>query len=93
MPRLSAPALGGLGSGSVHSGAVDAGIGEAGDVSDHIGAYTAYGNNDTAEFTGVDAPEAQEPGAEPYKVYRFNAKRWDQASGSYDMGSATTTPG
>jgi RHS repeat-associated protein len=55
--------------------------------------YTAYGQNDTDEFTGVDAPEAQQPGAEPYNVYRCNAKRWDQAAGSYDMGFRDYNPG
>ena len=40
--------------------------------------YTAYGK-DAARFTGVDKPTVQ-PDAEPYDVYRYNAKRWDPAS-------------
>jgi hypothetical protein len=41
---------------------------ETGDTTATYG-YTAFGRNDTAEFTGVDKPEAQEPGEEPYNVY------------------------
>jgi RHS repeat-associated protein len=55
--------------------------------------YTAYGNNDEAEFTGVDAPDAGTPGDEPYNVYRYNAKRWDPATGTYDMGFRDYNPG
>jgi RHS repeat-associated protein len=55
--------------------------------------YTAYGTNDEAEFTGIDAPDPQNPDAEPYNVYRYNAKRWDPASGSYDMGFRDYSPG
>jgi RHS repeat-associated protein len=54
--------------------------------------YTAYGKNDDDRFTGVDKPEAQNPGKEPYNVYRFNAKRWDQSSESYDMGFRDYSP-
>jgi RHS repeat-associated protein len=55
--------------------------------------YTAYGSNDTAEFTGVDAPDAGTPGDEPYNVYRYSAKRFDTASGTYDMGFRNYDPG
>ncbi|WP_353353179.1 RHS repeat-associated core domain-containing protein [Intrasporangium sp. DVR] len=55
--------------------------------------YTAYGSDDTARFTGVDKPSVAEPGAEAYNVYRFNAKRWDAASGEYDMGFRDYNPG
>ncbi|MEU2742065.1 DNRLRE domain-containing protein [Streptomyces sp. NPDC007095] len=55
--------------------------------------YTAYGNNDTTEFTGIDKPDAQDPTKEPYNAYRFNAKRWDQTSGTYDMGFRNYDPG
>jgi RHS repeat-associated protein len=55
--------------------------------------YTAYGTNDTTEFTGIDKPDAQDPTKEPYNAYRFNAKRWDQTSGTYDMGFRTYDPG
>jgi RHS repeat-associated protein len=55
--------------------------------------YTAYGKDDESRFTGVDKPDAQQPGKEPYNVYRFNAKRWDRSSGSYDMGFRDYSPG
>ncbi|NEE04811.1 RHS repeat-associated core domain-containing protein, partial [Phytoactinopolyspora halotolerans] len=55
--------------------------------------YTAYGNNDEDEFTGVDAPDPGDPTAEAYNVYRYNAKRWDSASGTYDMGFRNYDPG
>ncbi|CAG6394691.1 RHS repeat-associated core domain-containing protein [Actinacidiphila cocklensis] len=55
--------------------------------------YTAYGNNDTSEFTGIDKPSVSDPTQEPYNAYRFNAKRWDQTSGTYDMGFRTYDPG
>ncbi|GAB2884979.1 hypothetical protein GCM10027074_61920 [Streptomyces deserti] len=56
--------------------------------------YTAYGKNDTAQFTGADKPGAggEEP-ADPYNSYRFNAKRYDTTSGTYDMGFRTYDPG
>ncbi|MER6591124.1 DNRLRE domain-containing protein [Micromonospora purpureochromogenes] len=55
--------------------------------------YTAYGKNDEAQFTGIDKPEAADPTKEPYNAYRFNAKRWDQNSESYDMGFRDYSPG
>ena len=48
--------------------------------------YTAYGDNDTFEFTGVDKPDAADPTRQPYNAYRFDAKPWSQSSGTYDMG-------
>ncbi|MGH3389242.1 MAG: polymorphic toxin-type HINT domain-containing protein, partial [Actinomadura sp.] len=48
--------------------------------------YTAYGSNDESKFTGVDKPDPQNPDQEPYNAYRFNAHRFDHASGTYDMG-------
>ncbi|TCM48848.1 RHS repeat-associated core domain-containing protein [Kribbella sp. VKM Ac-2568] len=65
---------------------------DAGDTRSTYG-YTAYGKNDDDRFTGVDKPEAQNPGKDPYNVYRFNAKRWDQSSESYDMGFRDYSPG
>jgi RHS repeat-associated protein len=65
---------------------------QAGDAVSTYG-YTAYGTNDEAEFTGIDAPDPGTPGAEPYNVYRYNAKRWDPASGTYDMGFRDYNPG
>ncbi|MFJ9575462.1 DNRLRE domain-containing protein [Streptomyces sp. NPDC101191] len=55
--------------------------------------YTAYGNNDATEFTGIDKPEAGQPDKEEYNPYRFNAKRWDAQSGTYDMGFRNYNPG
>jgi RHS repeat-associated protein len=55
--------------------------------------YTAYGNNDDAQFTGIDKPDAADPTKEPYNPYRYNAKRWDQGSGEYDMGFRDYSPG
>ncbi|MGK5441503.1 DNRLRE domain-containing protein [Micromonospora sp. URMC 105] len=55
--------------------------------------YTAYGKNNEAEFTGIDKPEASDPTKEPYNSYRFNSKRWDQNSESYDMGFRDYSPG
>lgn len=55
--------------------------------------YTAYGNSISAEFTGVDKPVAGDPTKEPYNPYRFNAKRWDANSSSYDMGFRDYSPG
>ncbi|MET7749730.1 DNRLRE domain-containing protein [Micromonospora sp. NPDC005367] len=65
---------------------------EAGDTEATYG-YTAYGNNDDAQFTGIDKPDTADPTKEPYNAYRFNAKRWDQSSGNYDMGFRDYSPG
>ncbi|MFV5997723.1 DNRLRE domain-containing protein [Streptomyces sp. NPDC056231] len=63
-----------------------------GDVKATYG-YTAYGNNDNSEFTGIDKPDATDPAQEEYNPYRFNAKRWDAQSGTYDMGFRDYDPG
>ncbi|BBH66146.1 hypothetical protein ACTI_28310 [Actinoplanes sp. OR16] len=55
--------------------------------------YTAYGSNDDELFTGIDKPETADPSTEPYNAYRYNSKRWDSASGSYDMGFRDYSPG
>ncbi|MEV4970872.1 DNRLRE domain-containing protein [Streptomyces scopuliridis] len=55
--------------------------------------YTAYGSDDTSEFTGIDRPDAADPTKEAYNSYRFNAKRWDAQSGTYDMGFRNYDPG
>lgn len=55
--------------------------------------YTAYGTNDTTAFTGIDKPGAGDPtSAEPYNVYRYNAKRLNPATGDYDMGFRDYNP-
>ncbi|MFI5839644.1 DNRLRE domain-containing protein [Catenuloplanes sp. NPDC051500] len=56
--------------------------------------YTAYGQNDDAQFTGADKPSGSSPQTqEPYNAYRFNGKRFDQSSGDYDMGFRDYDPG
>ncbi|NUQ98619.1 MAG: DNRLRE domain-containing protein [Streptomyces sp.] len=55
--------------------------------------YTAYGSDDTSEFTGIDKPDAADPTKDAYNPYRFNAKRWDAQSGTYDMGFRDYSPG
>ncbi|MFE6511682.1 RHS repeat-associated core domain-containing protein [Nocardioides sp. NPDC057767] len=58
--------------------------------------YTAYGENDDAEFTGIDKPDAanpEQPSDESFNAYRFNGKRWDAGSATYDMGFRDYAPG
>lgn len=55
--------------------------------------YTAYGKDDEKAFTGVDKPDPGNPDAEVYNPYRFSAKRWDPATGQYDMGFRDYNPG
>ncbi len=55
--------------------------------------YTAYGNADKSEFTGIDKPDPADPQKEEYNPYRYNAKRWDDNSGTYDMGFRDYDPG
>lgn len=55
--------------------------------------YSAYGSDDKDEFTGIDKPEAANPTKEAYNPYRYNAKRWDAQSGTYDMGFRDYNPG
>ncbi|MFG1706387.1 DNRLRE domain-containing protein [Nonomuraea sp. M3C6] len=66
---------------------------DAGDTRATYG-YTAYGKNDDKLFTGVDKPDPVDPTAkEEYNPYRFNAKRWDNSTGLYDMGFRDYSPG
>lgn len=53
--------------------------------------YTAYGQNDDQAFTGEDKPSS-DPQDEPYNSYRYNTKRFDSASGNYDMGFRDYSP-
>ncbi|MFE0039468.1 DNRLRE domain-containing protein [Streptomyces sp. NPDC059015] len=55
--------------------------------------YTAYGSDDTSEFTGIDKPDGANPAKEDYNPYRYNSKRWDAQSGTYDMGFRDYNPG
>jgi len=56
--------------------------------------YTAYGQDDAPMFTGVDKPDPNDllRTKRPVNIYRFNAQRWDQASGTYDMGFRDYSP-
>jgi RHS repeat-associated protein len=55
--------------------------------------YTAYGNADESEYTGIDGPETGSPeDVEPYNAYRYNSKRWDAGTGTYDMGFRDYAP-
>jgi RHS repeat-associated protein len=64
----------------------------AGDTRSTYG-YTAYGSNDTSGFTGIDKPDPAAPDKPADNVYRFNAKRWDAVTGTYDMGFRDYNPG
>jgi RHS repeat-associated protein len=55
--------------------------------------YTAYGSDDKDDFTGIDKPDTADPTKEAYNPYRFNSKRWDAQSGTYDMGFRNYSPG
>jgi RHS repeat-associated protein len=55
--------------------------------------YTAYGASDDSQNTGVDKQDPANPTKEPYNAYRFNADRFDAATGNYDMGFRSYDPG
>ncbi|WP_247695337.1 RHS repeat-associated core domain-containing protein, partial [Streptomyces sp. B93] len=55
--------------------------------------YTAYGSDDEGRFTGADKPDSGDPEKEPYNEYRYNAHRYDDGSGTYDMGFRNYDPG
>ncbi|ELS57260.1 golvesin C-terminal-like domain-containing protein [Streptomyces viridochromogenes] len=55
--------------------------------------YTAYGSDDEGRFTGADKPDAANPDKEAYNEYRYNAHRYDDGSGTYDMGFRNYDPG
>ncbi|MEV6250809.1 RHS repeat-associated core domain-containing protein [Streptomyces sp. NPDC051742] len=57
----------------------------AGDTSATYG-YTAYGKDEAAEFTGREKADPDDPAKDGFNPYRYNAKRWDVSSGTYDMG-------
>ena len=75
---------------------------EHGDTRSTYG-YTAYGDDDTPAFTGLDKPTPQGPAgparptgagaAQPYNPYRFNAMRFDSGTAQYDMGFRDYAPG
>jgi RHS repeat-associated protein len=55
--------------------------------------YTAYGSADEDHFTGIDKPDPADPTKQAYNSYRYNSKRWDAASATYDMGFRNYSPG
>ncbi|HEY9368647.1 DNRLRE domain-containing protein [Streptomyces sp.] len=55
--------------------------------------YTAYGKDDSSQFTGADKPDTANPGKDSYNAFRFNSSRWDKGSGTYDMGFRNYDPG
>jgi RHS repeat-associated protein len=56
--------------------------------------YRYTGSNDATGFTGKDKATATGgPEVETYNPYRFNSKRWDPATSSYDMGFRDYSPG
>ncbi|MFE7393419.1 RHS repeat-associated core domain-containing protein [Streptomyces sp. NPDC057582] len=55
--------------------------------------YSAYGSDDEKQFTGADKPDAANPDKEQYNDYRYNAQRFDDGSGTYDMGFRNYSPG
>ncbi|XCW06505.1 DNRLRE domain-containing protein [Streptomyces sp. HUAS MG47] len=63
----------------------------AGDTNATYG-YTAYGKDDATEFTGLDKANPADPAKDAYNPYRFNAKRWDVSSSTYDMGFRDYNP-
>ncbi len=60
-------------------GDVEAVTDQDGNTRDTYG-YTAYGKDDSQQFTGADKPDPANPDKEQDNVYRFNAKRWDAAA-------------
>ncbi|HEY9472737.1 MAG TPA: DNRLRE domain-containing protein [Mycobacteriales bacterium] len=69
---------------------VDAVTDANGDTKSTYG-YTAYGSPEASEATGADS--ATGSGTDPYNSYRFNAARFDAATGTYDMGFRNYDPG
>ncbi|RZT11688.1 RHS repeat-associated protein, partial [Kribbella sp. VKM Ac-2569] len=57
--------------------------------------YTAYGQADKTGTTGDDAIFDNDPAktADIVNPYRFNSKRFDGATGTYDMGFREYNPG
>ncbi len=71
---------------------VEAVTGSSGTTTSTYG-YTAYGQPVASQFTGADKNNASPgPTAKPASAYRFNAMRWDSATGQYDMGFRTYAP-
>ncbi len=59
---------------------------DAGDNRSTYG-YSIYGSLVPGSVSGVDTPDETNPYKEPYNPYWFNARRYDQLSDTYQMGS------
>jgi RHS repeat-associated protein len=55
--------------------------------------YTAYGQDDSSQDTGVDKPSSGQTASDPYNSYRFNSDRIDGSTGTYNMGFRNYDPG
>ncbi|TCP60762.1 RHS repeat domain-containing protein [Baia soyae] len=65
---------------------------EQGNVRSTYG-YTPYGEDDKDMFTGVDKIDATKPDLEMYNPFRYEGKRWDPNTKSYDLGFRDYRPG
>ncbi|GAA4593682.1 hypothetical protein GCM10023194_58560 [Planotetraspora phitsanulokensis] len=54
--------------------------------------YSAFGSLVPGAVSGVDTPDEADPYREPYNPYWFNARRYDQVSDTYQMGSRNYQP-
>ncbi|MDQ0416810.1 RHS repeat-associated protein [Croceifilum oryzae] len=55
--------------------------------------FTPYGEDDKDMFTGVDKPDPTKPNQDAYNSYRYEGKRWDSNTQSYDLGFRDYRPG
>ncbi|SDY31251.1 colicin D domain-containing protein [Thermoactinomyces sp. DSM 45892] len=55
--------------------------------------YTPYGEDDKDMFTGVDKIDATKPDQDMYNPFRYEGKRWDPNTKSYDLGFRDYRPG
>ncbi|MFB4278558.1 DNRLRE domain-containing protein [Nonomuraea sp. MTCD27] len=54
--------------------------------------YSVFGSLVPGSVSGVDTPDSANPYKEPYNPYWFGARRFDQLSSSYQMGSRNYLP-
>ncbi|TCP69406.1 hypothetical protein EDD57_10965 [Baia soyae] len=47
--------------------------------------YSPYGEDDKDMFTGVDKIDATKPDQDMYNPFRYEGKRWDPNTKSYDL--------
>ncbi|TYB50915.1 DNRLRE domain-containing protein [Nonomuraea sp. PA05] len=65
---------------------------DAGDTRGTYG-YSVFGSLVPGSVSGVDTPDSANPYKEPYNPYWFGARRFDQLSSTYQMGSRNYLPG